>query len=95
MGQMAGSSHETMDNMMIQMMGEEGEQLMHIAMGKRISSCDPYAPLPQNLIDSGMMPMIMSSAMMEGGSNSLTGMFGFGWIFMILFSVLVILSIVA
>ena len=47
MGQLAGSSHEAMNDMSIQMMGEEGEQRMHIAMGKRISSCDPNAPLPQ------------------------------------------------
>src|SRR3990172_9580810 len=41
MGQMAGNSHEAMNNMMIQMMGEKGEKQMHIAIGKRISNCEP------------------------------------------------------
>lgn len=40
MGQMVGSSHEAMNNMMVRMMGEEGEKQMHIAMGKRNSGCD-------------------------------------------------------
>src|SRR3989344_9502546 len=35
MGQMMGDSHEAMNNMMIQMMGEEGEEQMHVVMGKR------------------------------------------------------------
>ena len=46
MGQMAGSSHEVMNNMMVRMMGEEGEREMHIAMGKRFSGCDTSAQIP-------------------------------------------------
>ena len=36
MGQMMGDSHEAMNNMMIQMMGEKSEEQMHIVMGKRL-----------------------------------------------------------
>ena len=104
MGQMAGEQHEAMNNMMIQMMGENGEEQMHIAMGKRMSGCDPNAPMPQNMMDSGMMPMMMNM-MMGSGNNSMIGNFatnptswfgwGLGWIFMILFWGLVILAIAA
>ncbi len=34
MGQMAGDSHEAINNMMIAMLGEEGEEEMHVAMGR-------------------------------------------------------------
>ena len=108
MGVMVGDSHEAMDAMMEQMMGEEGENQMHIAMGKRMSGCEPDAPLPQNMMDSGVMPMMMN--MMTGGwsspfnnNNSNNNMMnfgfmpfgGFGWIFMILWWVLIIVGIVA
>ena len=101
MGQMAGEQHEAMNNMMIQMMGREGEEQMHIAMGKRMSNCEPNAPMPQNM----MTNMMMGGGMMGGGNNSMMGNFatnpigwfgwGFGWIFMILFWGLVILAMVA
>lgn len=60
MGLMAGDSHEAMDAMMEQMMGKEGENQMHIAMGKRMSGCDPNSPLPQNMMPGSMMPMMMN-----------------------------------
>ena len=90
------------------MMGEEGEEEMHIAMGKRMSNCEPNAAIPQNMINSGMMQMIIGSGMMGSGwkSSALTnftnpismmnfGFAPFGWIFMILFWALVIAGIVA
>src|SRR3989344_571367 len=43
MGTMAGSAHESMNQMMKQMMGETGEEQMHIVMGKKISGCDVNA----------------------------------------------------
>ena len=109
MGQMMGASHEAMNTMMIQTMGEQGEEQMHIAMGKRMSGCEPNAPMPQSMTNGGMMPMMMNmmmgGGMMGGGNNSMMGNFatnptgwfgwGFGWIFMILFWGLVILAIVA
>lgn len=107
MGQMAGEQHEAMNNMMIQMMGEEGEEQMHIALGKRMSGCEPDAPMPQNMMNNGMMSTMMNMMMGGGmmGNNSMMGNFttnptgwfswGFGWLFMILFWGLVILAIVA
>lgn len=80
MGQMAGEQHEAMNNMMIQMMGEKGEEQTHIAMGKRMSGCEPNTPVSQS-----MMPMMMSSLMKGGGSSmmgpgsNLTGMMGNAW----------------
>src|SRR3989339_325050 len=109
MGQMAGDSHETMNAMMIRMMGEEGEEEMHVAMGKRMSGCEPNAAIPQNMMNSGMMQMMIGSGMMGNWSNSSAlnnnftnpmsmmnfGFAPFGWIFMILFWALVIAGIVA
>src|SRR3989338_4762655 len=43
MGTMMGDSHASMNAMMIQMHGEEGEEQIHIAMGKRLSGCDTSA----------------------------------------------------
>lgn len=73
MGQMAGSSHEAMNTMMSQMMGNDGERQMHIAMGKRLSGCDTNAPMPQNMTNAGIMPMMMS---MMGGRNSMMDIWG-------------------
>ncbi|MBU6431204.1 hypothetical protein KGQ29_02385, partial [Patescibacteria group bacterium] len=62
MGQMLGDSHEAMNNMMIRMMGEKGEEQAHIAMGKRFSGCDTSAEFPSKTL--GFMPMM--SMMPEG-----------------------------
>src|SRR3989344_9413504 len=105
MGQMMGDSHAAMNAMMIQMHGEDGEEQIHVVMGKRLSSCDiTSAALPAG--SDGWMPMMN---MMWGGrssplgNNSTNNMmnFGFepfgsfGWIFMILWWVLIIAGIVA
>ena len=105
MGKMMGDSHEAMNNMMIQMMGEQGEEQMHVVMGKRLSGCDTSAAFPSQGIS--FMPMMQ---MMMGGWSSPTGLnqgnnsmmnFGFmpfgvfGWIFMILWWALIIAGIVA
>src|SRR3989338_227897 len=99
MGQMMGDSHEAMNNMMIQMMGEKNEEQTHIAMGKRLSACLPAGGVDDTSVaipsqGAGFMPMMQ---MMTGGwsspfsknstSNMMNlgfGLFGwFGWIFMI------------
>jgi len=105
MGQMAGESHAAMNAMMIQTHGEDGEEQIHIVMGKRLSGCDTSAAFPA--ISGGWMPMMN---MMWGGwsspldgNNSINNMMnfgfgpfgGFGWIFMILWWVLIIAGIVA
>ena len=104
MGQMMGESHAAMNAMMIQMHGEEGEEQIHVVMGKRLSGCDTSAALPAG--SGGWMPMIN---MMWGGwsspfgSNSTNNMMnfgftpfgGFGWIFMFVFWGLVIWAIIA
>src|SRR3989338_3592133 len=73
MGQSIGNTqrHAVMNQMMTNMMGEEGEKQMHIAMGKRVSGCEPNAQVPSN--GAGFMPMIW---MMGGGGNP---MMGYGW----------------
>ncbi|OGY25622.1 MAG: hypothetical protein A2Z24_01710 [Candidatus Woykebacteria bacterium RBG_16_44_10] len=77
MGQMAGDRHEAMNNMMIQMMGEEDEKQMHAALGKRLSGCDASAAFPQNGI--GFMPMMQM--MTGGGGFNMMGSYGMmgGW----------------
>jgi len=104
MGQMAGDSHEAMNNMMTAMLGEEGESAMHVALGKRMSGCEPNAALPQNMMNVGMMQM-MGGGLTGDWSNALSiinplsmmnfGYAPFGWIFMILFWGLIIAGIVA
>ena len=105
MGQMMGTTHEAMNNMMIQMMGEKGEEQMHVVMGKRLSGCDTSAAFPsQGVGFIPMMQMMMggwSSPLGSNQSNNSMMNFGFtpfgsfGWIFMILWWVLIIAGIVA
>ena len=104
MGQSIGdiSRHIVMNNMMKSMMGEQGEEQIHIAWGKRGSSCDTSAAFPSEGI--GFMPMMMggwSSPFSSNQSNNSMMNFGFssfggfGWIFMILWWVLIIAGIIA
>ena len=104
MGQSIGNTqrHALMNQMMTNMMGEEGEEQMHVAMGKRVSGCEPNAQVPSNGV--GFMPMMW---MMGGGGNPMMGTgwgnmmggwngFGIlGWIPMLLFWILLILGVVA
>ena len=101
-----GDSHEAMNNMMIRMMGEKGEEQAHIVMGKRLSGCDTSAVFSSQSV--GFMPMM---SMMWGGWSSPSGLNnqlnnsmmnfgftpfgGFGWIFMIVFWGFIIWVIVA
>ena len=105
MGQMAGDSHAAMNAMMIQTHGEEGEEQIHIVMGKRLSGCDTSAAFPVG--SGGWMPMMnmmwggWSSPLGTNQSNNSMMNFGFtpfgglGWIFMIVFWGLVIWAIIA
>lgn len=87
MGRMAGSSHEAMNTMMEQMMGKEREEQMHIVMGKRMSDCDTSAAFPSQGV--GFMSMMN---MMTADPVS---WFGFGWLSMLIFWILLILGVVA
>ncbi len=96
MGQSIGNTqtHIDMNNQMKSMMGEQGESQMHIAWGKRGSGCDSNAQFTPNT-GGGGFPM-----MGYGGWNNWNNMmgwggFGFGWIFMIVFWILIILGVVA
>ena len=110
MGEMTGDAHEAMNAMMTRMMGEEGEEQMHVVMGKRMSGCGGDGTLPMG--NAGMMMpmmgMMMGNGMMRGWSNgyapdTMSSMMGygfsgfapFGMIFMILWWVLIIAGIVA
>src|SRR3989344_6514115 len=52
MGQSIGDTqrHALMNQMMTNMMGEEGEEQMHVTMGKRLSGCEPNAQVPSNVV---------------------------------------------
>lgn len=91
MGQVAGSSHEAMNNMMAQMMGEKGEEQMHVIMGKRLSGCSSSAHLSSQ--GTGFMPMMGS-----GFGNMMGGWGGFGtlgWLSMLIFWAFLILGVIA
>ncbi len=94
MGQRIGAAHEAMNNMMIGMMGEAGEEQMHVAMGQRLSGCDPAAIFPAQ--GDTFMPVM--NMMMNGGGNStmnfgFMSLGGFNWILMILWWGLAILGL--
>ena len=87
------------------MMGETGEEQMHIVLGKQRSECEPNAPIPQEIRDNAVMGMMMGGGTRtnrrnttpgNGFTNSLSmmhyGFAPFGWIFMLLFRGLVILG---
>mgnify|MGYP003394690662 CR=1 FL=1 len=68
MGRMMGTSHSAMDVLMTQRIGENNNQLMHIALGKRLSGCDTSAVFPTQ--GAGFLPMM---GMMGGWSASYDG----------------------
>ena len=103
MGQMTGTSHATMNAMLIQRHGEDGEEQIHIALGKELSGCDTSTNVTR--ISGGWMPMMMGgwsspTGFNQQSNNSMMGygfpLFGgFGWILMVLFGGLVIWGIVS
>lgn len=119
MGKMLGSSHTIMNQMMMQRLGEEGEEQMHEVMGRRMSGCEGEAAFPAAGAD--FVPMMnmfgrLGTEMMGGGmmgnwSNSsafnnlnnpmsmmnfgFASFGGFGWFFMLLWWILIVVGIVA
>lgn len=81
-----GTSHGLMNQMITQMHGEEGEEAMHVALGKRLSGCDPNAAFAPGAF--GSMPMMNMGFGMWGSGNGMMGYgpgrfgnFGGGWNF--------------
>ena len=66
-----GEAHPAMNQMMIKMMGEEGEEKAHIVLGKRMSGCETGAVIPKEI--SGLMPMMQMFAPLFGGGGSDSG----------------------
>lgn len=58
MGQMTGETHASMNAMMMQMHGKEGEEQMHILMGKRLSGCGNTSGTSTPYFWFGFMPMM-------------------------------------
>lgn len=93
MGQSIGNTqrHAFMNQMMKNMMGEQGETQMHIALGKRFSGCGKNASYPQNGWGFTPMMWMMGSSFapwsfggMKGGDNPMMGWGGWnnmmgGW----------------
>lgn len=73
MGKMIGDSHAAMNAMMVQMHGEDGEEQIHIVMGKQLSDCDTSATFPRE--SSGWMPMMQMMFPFHIGSDEQEG----GW----------------
>lgn len=96
MERMTGQQHEFMDRMMVQMMGEESEEQMHVVIGGRYSGCDLNTNFSQG--NAFFLPL---TRMMGGGDGSMMGGWNwmggiglFGGFMMILFWLLPILGIV-
>ncbi len=104
MGQAIGdtSRHIAMNNMMKAMMGESGEEQMHVAWGKSGSGCDTSSQ------GTGFLSMMGMMQMMGGGGNPMMGYGGWnnmmggwngfgvlGWLPMLFFWILIILGVIA
>lgn len=82
MGNMAGTNHASMNEMMSQRLGDAGEKQMHIAMGKRLSGCDTAAAFPQGA--SYFTPMMGIGNTLGNSDNTSWGktrggMMGYGY----------------
>lgn len=62
MGIRAGDVHEQMNAMMKQMMGEKGEEQMHIVLGRSATGCDTAQGQPTGMMRGAMMQRASSSA---------------------------------
>lgn len=102
MGVMTGDSHPAMNATMIQMHGKDGEEQIHITMGKRLSGCDTSASVAgvsdnwMSVVQGGWSSSLginnqLNNSMMNFGYAPFGG---FGWFFMILWWVLIIAGIV-
>lgn len=65
MSEMMGPYHDQADQYMTQTLGTQGEEAMHIAMGERLSGCNPNAAYPAGA--NGFAPMMGGWGMFNGG----------------------------
>lgn len=92
MGNMMGSNHTYMNQLMTQRLGENGEKQMHIVIGKRLSRCNASASFPQGA--GYFMPMMGFGGMMGFGNwnnmmGNTWGIFGgLTWLLIIIFLIL-------
>ena len=77
MGNMAGANHASMNIMIAQRLGDAGEKLMHVAIGKRLSGCDVTAAYP---LGAGYFTPMMGLGNTTGNQNNSPwgGMMGYG-----------------
>ncbi len=104
MQQVTGSGHAAMDAMIGSMMGEQGDIAMHVAWGERYSGCDANAALPGGWSTPGGNNNYYGMPMMGNYGNYGYGPYGMmgygyggswlGWIFMILFWVLLVIGLI-
>lgn len=110
MGQMTGESHPGMNLMMMRMHGRDGEEAMHILMGKNFSGCETSVLPPSFYNFMPMMNMPMMNMMVSWQNQGFRGnginygmwpmMTGYpyfswlSWIFMILWWLVIILALV-
>ncbi len=111
MDRMMGSSHEAMNEYIVSRFGESGEEQMHITMGKRLSGCDTQAVYPTGFrgfmpmmggyggsmmgYESDYYGSDYARSMMGYGYGSMMGYGGLGFLFDILWWVLVVVAVVA
>jgi len=91
MGQRLGKLHPAMNAMMVQRMGEEGEELMHEVLGRQASDCDVNSSFPEAGNDFLPMMSMMtgyqrtgqgfssSPYSMMGSYGGMMGGWGTGW----------------
>lgn len=93
MGQAIGdtSRHIAMNNMMKSMMGEQGEEQMHIAWGKRGSGCDNNASFG-GMMKGGGFSMMGYGGMMNG-FGMMGGSLGFGLLGLITWILIIVVLI--
>ncbi len=98
MGAMMGSAHEAADQQMTYALGAQGDEQMHIAMGERLSGCNPSAAYPQggeNFFPSMMGGWGMMGYGYPGGGISYGfGYSPFGWLLEIGWWILVAVGVV-
>lgn len=97
MGNMMGAYHDQTDQYMTRSLGQRGEEQMHIAMGERLSGCNPSAAYPSGVSD--FYPMMggwgPGSYSMMGFGSGVFDYSAFGGILMALVWLFAIIGVVA